>query len=81
MGVNMAAAGIINDAVVREAGKQEIIRRYFQYRLEYAEGIGKLETVERVERLMKKAGVGVSDGKLCFRRGKRQNPRNSPERQ
>ncbi|HOQ24653.1 MAG TPA: DUF1846 family protein [Bacillota bacterium] len=66
MGVNMAAAGIINDAVVREAGKQEIIRRYFQYRLEYAEGIGKLETVERVERLMKKAGVGVSDRKTVL---------------
>ena len=32
MGVNMAAKGIIDDAVCSEAGKQEIISRYFKYK-------------------------------------------------
>jgi uncharacterized protein (UPF0371 family) len=63
MGVNMVAAGITKDQIVREAGKQEIIRRYFRYRLEYKEGIETKETVEKVERLMQKAGLAITDRK------------------
>lgn len=52
MGVNCAGFGIIDDAVVREAARQEVIRRYFRYSCEYALGISERETIARVERLM-----------------------------
>ena len=49
MGVNRAGFAIANDDVTREAAKQEIIRRYFRYRCEYAMGFSDKETVQRVE--------------------------------
>jgi uncharacterized protein (UPF0371 family) len=49
MGVNRAGFAITNDDVTREASKQEIIRRYFRYRCEYAMGFSDKETVQRVE--------------------------------
>ncbi|NPV05617.1 MAG: DUF1846 domain-containing protein [Syntrophaceae bacterium] len=53
MGVNRAGFAIIDDAVTREAAKQELIRRYFRYRCEYAMGFADRETVQRVELLLK----------------------------
>jgi uncharacterized protein (UPF0371 family) len=61
MGVNRASRGIVNDAAVREAARQEIIRRYFRYRWEYAIGVERKETVERSESLMRKVGVKPED--------------------
>jgi len=61
MGVNRAGFGIIDDAVVREASRQEIIRRYFQYSCEYAIGYASKATVERAELLMKEIGAGEAD--------------------
>jgi uncharacterized protein (UPF0371 family) len=52
MGVNRAGFAIHDDDAVREAAKQEIIRRYFRYACEYAMGFADRETVERVELLM-----------------------------
>ena len=49
MGVNRAGFAITDDEVTREAAKQEIIRRYFRYRCEYAMGFTGRETVQRVE--------------------------------
>jgi len=49
MGVNRAGFAITNDDVTKEASKQEIIRRYFRYRCEYAMGFSDKETVQRVE--------------------------------
>jgi uncharacterized protein (UPF0371 family) len=49
MGVNRAGFAITDDEVTREAAKQEIIRRYFRYRCEYAMGFTGKETVQRVE--------------------------------
>jgi len=57
MGVNRAGFGIINDEVVREAAKQEIIRRYFRYNCEYVMGFADKETVQRVELLMKNLDI------------------------
>jgi len=61
MSVNMAKEGIINDAVVREASRQEIVRRYFRYNREFVEGETTHETLERIERIMKKVGVKPMD--------------------
>ena len=52
MGVNRVGFGIIDDEVVRYAAKQEIIRRYFRYRCEYAMGLADKKTVQKIELLM-----------------------------
>ncbi|MFH1655722.1 MAG: DUF1846 domain-containing protein [Candidatus Omnitrophota bacterium] len=57
MGVNRAGFGIVDDGAVKEAAKQEIIRRYFRYNCEYAMGFVDKGTVERVQELMKEVGV------------------------
>ncbi len=58
MGVNRAGFGIVDDAVAQEAGKQEIVRRYFRYACEHAMGLVDWETVERIELLMDELEVG-----------------------
>jgi uncharacterized protein (UPF0371 family) len=61
MGVNRAGFGIIDDAAVQEAAKQELIRRYFRYNTEYVSGIERKETVDRVALLMEELGVKIVD--------------------
>ena len=53
MGVNRAGFAVMDDGVTIEASKQEIIRRYFRYRCEYAMGFTNKETVQRVELFVK----------------------------
>ena len=53
MGVNRCGFAITNDEVTQEAAKQEVIRRYFRYRCEYAVGLTDRETVQRVELFIK----------------------------
>lgn len=57
MGVNCAGLAITDDPVVREAARQELIRRYFRYRCEYALGFVDKDTVQRAELLMKELGL------------------------
>ena len=61
MGVNMAKEGIINDEAVREAARQEIIRRFFRYTWEMKRGLESKETVSVVEKLMQQVGVKATD--------------------
>lgn len=61
MGVNRAGFGIVDDKIVQEAAKQELIRRYFRYNTEYVLGIEKKETVDRVALLMEELGVKITD--------------------
>jgi len=61
MGVNMAKEGIIDDDVVREAGKEEIVRRHFRYQREFVEGETLYDTIERMEKIMEKASVKPED--------------------
>ena len=61
MGVNRAGFGIVNDASVQEAARQELIRRYFRYNSEYVLGIERKETVDRVALLMEEMGVKTTD--------------------
>lgn len=61
MGVNMAKEGIIDDAVVREAAKQEIIRRHFRYRREFVEGDTTHDTLDRMDKIMERIGVNPED--------------------
>lgn len=61
MGVNMAREGIVDDDAVREAARQEIIRRYFRYNWEFKRGIENMKTVEIAARLMQQVGVKTTD--------------------
>jgi len=64
MGVNRAGFGIVDDKVVQEAAKQELIRRYFRYNTEFVLGIEKKATADRVMMLMEELEVKVSDRKV-----------------
>ena len=64
MGVNRAGFGIIDDEIVCDAAKQELIRRYFRYNTEYILGKEKKDTVERVNLLMRELGVKITDRKV-----------------
>jgi len=61
MGVNVVSKGIIDDEVVKEAARQEIIRRYFRYQCEYLLGYTEQATVERAELLMKELNLRPED--------------------
>jgi uncharacterized protein (UPF0371 family) len=61
MGVNMAKEGIIDDDVVRKASKQEILRRYFRYHMEFVLGDTTHDTLERMEKIMRKVDVKPED--------------------
>jgi len=64
MGVNRVGFGIVDDERVREAAKQEVIRRVLRYRCEYMMGLVDRETVERVEVLMNDLGAQVEDRRV-----------------
>lgn len=64
MGVNRAGFGIVDDDIVRNAAKQEVIRRYFKYGCEYVMGFVDKDTVERIEMLMKELDTGPEDRKV-----------------
>ncbi|MBO5953679.1 MAG: DUF1846 domain-containing protein [Oscillospiraceae bacterium] len=61
MGVNMVGSCIVDDAVVKEASGQEIIRRYYAALCDYKQGKIPEDVVLKLELLMKKAGVAASD--------------------
>lgn len=64
MGVNRVGFGIVDEEKVREAAKQEIIRRVLRYRCEYMMGLVDRETVDRVELLMNELGIQVEDRRV-----------------
>lgn len=66
MGVNCAGFGIVDDAAVAEAAKQETIRRYFRYGCEYVMGLAEKDTVERAQLIMEELGVGPQDRKVVL---------------
>ena len=57
MGVNMAGYCITDDEAVREAAKQEIVRRYFRTWCSYKEGRLGIGAVEKLDIIMKQLGI------------------------
>ena len=49
MGVNRVGFGIVDDEVVKEASRQEIIRRYFKTACEYKKGYVDKDTYESMK--------------------------------
>lgn len=61
MGVNKAGFAIVDDEVTQQSSKQEILRRCYRYRCEYAMGLADKETVQRVELFMENVGIQPED--------------------
>ena len=57
MGVNMAGNCIVDDEAVRDASRQEILRRYYTALCDQRQGRVNEDMVIKLELLMKKAGV------------------------
>ncbi|MBK5241455.1 DUF1846 domain-containing protein [Clostridium sp.] len=66
MGVNRVGFGITDDEVVKEASRQEVIRRYFKTGCEYKKGYINKETFERVKLLMEELNLKQEDRKVVI---------------
>lgn len=66
MGVNRVGFGIIDDEVIKEASKQEVIRRYFKTGCEYKKGYIDKETFDRVKLLMEELNLKQKDRKVVI---------------
>ncbi|MGL4656787.1 MAG: DUF1846 domain-containing protein [Sarcina sp.] len=64
MGVNRVGFGIIDDEAVKEASRQEIIRRYFKTNCEYKKGYVDKDTLERTKLIMEELNLKESDRKI-----------------
>ncbi len=64
MGVNMAGYCIVDDEACQEAAKQEVLRRYFKALCDSKMGATPSETVSRLEFLMSKLEINISDRKV-----------------
>ncbi|MBR3348438.1 MAG: DUF1846 domain-containing protein [Solobacterium sp.] len=61
MGVNMVGFCIVDDEAAREASKQEIIRRYYQAKVDVRNDKGDERSVEKIKLLMNEVGVSPND--------------------
>ena len=64
MGVNMVGKCIVDDEVVRNAAKQEILRRYYSAQCGLKTGSVKEDEIYKLELLMNQAGVTTADRKV-----------------
>lgn len=64
MGVNMAGYCITDDEACQEASKCEIIRRYYKALCDLKAGVGNEDTVSRLEFLMSRLSIDLSDRKI-----------------
>lgn len=61
MGVNRVGFGIIDDEVVKEASRQEIIRRYFKTICEYKKGYVNEDAYQRIKIIMQELNLKPED--------------------
>ena len=64
MGVNMAGFAITNDSAVKDACKQEIIRRYYKSLCDYKNGIVDEDVPKRIKLLFDEVDAKVEDRKV-----------------
>ena len=61
MGVNMAGHCIIDDAIVQEASRQEVIRRFYSAQIDVKKGLLSKEVLSKIEILMQKLQIDITD--------------------
>lgn len=64
MGVNCISQGIVDDQIVQEAARQEIIFRFFRYQTEVKKGLTSKKALRRTEMLMRQLGLKPEDRKV-----------------
>ncbi|QGU94639.1 DUF1846 family protein [Clostridium bovifaecis] len=64
MGVNRVGFGITDDEVVKEASRQEIIRRYFKTICEYKKGYVDKDAYQRIKIIMEELNLKPDDRKV-----------------
>ena len=78
MGVNMAGNCIIDDDVVSQAAKDEIVRRYYVALCGRQKGFVSDDEIYKLELLMKQAGVSTADRKVASAALAREEETNGP---
>ncbi|MBQ4522312.1 MAG: DUF1846 domain-containing protein [Lachnospiraceae bacterium] len=71
MGVNMAGNCIIDDTIVSEASRMEIIRRYYKYLNQMAQGENVESEIYKIKLLMKQAKITTDERKVTVAAKKR----------
>jgi uncharacterized protein (UPF0371 family) len=66
MGVNMVGYCISDDALCQEAGKTEIIRRYYTELCNIKKGTGSRDALYKIQLLMKQVGIAPEDRKVAL---------------
>jgi len=66
MGVNMIGSCIVNDKLVCEAAKQEMIRRYYNSLCDYKKGELDIDVSQRIKVLMDELSIRVTDRKVVI---------------
>jgi len=64
MGLNMAGYCITDDEIVKEAAKQEIVRRYFKTWCAYKEGRLGIGAIEKIDLIMKQLDISPEYGSV-----------------
>ena len=78
MGVNMAGKCIIDDEVVREAARQEILRRYYKALFDQKKGAEKSEEISKLKILMKQANLKEDDRTVAVAARRREEETGEP---
>ena len=64
MGINMVKEGIVDDKIVAEAAKQEIIRRYHKMRCDIRTGDAETQDLEKIMRLITDNHIDINERKV-----------------
>ena len=72
MGVNMVGNCITDDEAVKEACKQEIIRRYYKACCDYKNGNADIDVTHRIEALMQQLDITAADRLVAGAANKRE---------
>jgi len=66
MGVNRVGFGIVDDEAIKEASRQEIIRRYFKVGCEYKKGYVDKETFQRIKLILDELNLKQEDRRVVM---------------
>lgn len=78
MGVNMAGFCIYDEDVVKQAAKEEIIRRYYSSLCDKVMGKGSIEAVRKIEIIMQKADINSKDRRVVSAALKKEEDNDAP---
>ena len=78
MGVNMAGKCITDDSFVCEESKKEIIRRYYNTLTDVKKGIASMDSVYKIELIMKQADIKIDDRRVVSAALSKEKATNAP---